>query len=93
MAISMPETTPTRAAMVHAYRGALVTLVEEATHTVTELREAIDRSHLCGQLPLPVAADGQESLGLDDEPADDESVDVIADDESEDVAEPELVEA
>jgi hypothetical protein len=62
----------------------------------SELRvkaKAKGRSHLCGQLPLPVAADGQESLGFDDEPADDEPVDVIADDESEDVPEPELVEA
>lgn len=40
MTIAMPETTPTRAAMVQAYRGALLSLIEEATHTVDELVKA-----------------------------------------------------
>lgn len=40
MTITMPEATPTRGAMVHAYRDALLSLVEDATHTVDELAKA-----------------------------------------------------
>lgn len=42
MTITMPEATPTRVAMVHAYRDALSSLLEEATHTVDDLVKAGD---------------------------------------------------
>lgn len=64
--VAIPETAPTRAAMVTAYRDALVALVEDATHTVEDLSNATQEAlvlTVAATAGLDVAAEVEDAIG------------------------------